>query len=58
MGSGNCVDVASQQFDQSKKDGLVTLKSDIVSVEDLELVRDAVTLCPVGAIILTEIDVD
>jgi ferredoxin len=51
-GAGNCVLVAPGIFEQRPDTGVVTLRHETVSAESLPLLREAVVLCPVGAIML------
>jgi ferredoxin len=50
MGNGNCVTTAEKYFDQDERDGRVLAKQSTVSHGELEMVRTAVSLCPVNAI--------
>jgi ferredoxin len=50
MGNGNCVTAAEKHFDQDERDGRVVVKQPAVSQDELETVRGALSLCPVGAI--------
>ena len=54
VGAGQCVLAADSVFDQRDDDGTVVLLSDQVGAEDADAVRGAVTLCPSGALSLTE----
>ncbi|MEU8026845.1 MULTISPECIES: ferredoxin [Micromonospora] len=52
-GSGNCVVVAPEVFDQDDTDGLVLLRRPEPPPEAAERVRRAVEVCPAGAIRFT-----
>jgi ferredoxin len=49
MGAGVCVMTAEETFDQDD-DGIVVLASDRVSAGEEKLVRNAVRMCPSGAL--------
>jgi ferredoxin len=49
MGAGVCVMTADKTFDQDD-DGIVVLASDRVSVGEEKVVRNAVRMCPSGAL--------
>jgi ferredoxin len=53
VGAGQCVLTASEVFDQSQNDGRVVIIRQ-PGVADLAAVRDAVGVCPAGAISLVE----
>ncbi|MFI7386416.1 ferredoxin [Streptomyces sp. NPDC049813] len=50
VGAGQCVLAAPGVFDQRDEDGIVTLLSPAPSREAGDAVREAVQLCPAGAI--------
>ena len=54
-GSGNCVRLAPEWFDQDEDEGLVILISDSPPAELIELMRDVVDACPTRAL---ELEVD
>lgn len=54
IGSGQCVLTEPAVFDQSEEDGLVELRTDRPSEEAAGRVRQAVRLCPSGALSLEE----
>ena len=54
IGAGVCVMTAPTVFDQSAEDGLVRLLVDPVPPDQEGAVRDAVDLCPSGALDLEE----
>lgn len=56
IGAGQCVLAAAAIFDQDEGDGLVRILSEHPSADALSDVRDAVSLCPSGAIGLVEGD--
>ena len=49
MGAGVCVMTADKTFDQDD-DGIVVLASDRVPVDEEKVVRNAVRMCPSGAL--------
>jgi ferredoxin len=49
MGAGVCVMTADKTFGQDD-DGIVVLASDRVSVDEEKVVRNAVRMCPSGAL--------
>ena len=53
-GSGQCVLVEPQVFDQSDQDGRVVLNIDQFDPSRENEVRSAVLICPSGALSLTE----
>ncbi|PRY21709.1 ferredoxin [Pseudosporangium ferrugineum] len=53
IGAGNCVRILPTLFDQDP-DGLVTLLTPTPTTEPPDLLHRAATLCPSGAITLTE----
>jgi ferredoxin len=55
IGSGNCVLTAPEVFDQGE-DGMVDLLDSHPGADREQIVRDAVTRCPSGAISLSERD--
>jgi ferredoxin len=54
IGAGQCVLVAPAIFDQDEHDGLVRVLPESPSADAAADIRDAVALCPSGAIALTE----
>jgi ferredoxin len=52
LGNGNCVEQAPGYFQQSDVDGRVVALRRAVAGADAESVNRAVSLCPVGAIVL------
>ena len=54
IGAGMCVLPAPGVFDQSDADGLVEVLVDTPGEADVAAVREAVKLCPSGALRLTE----
>lgn len=48
-----CVLTAPEVFDQNDEDGTVTLIAAVPSADDEAAVREAVRLCPSGAITVT-----
>lgn len=54
IGSGQCVLTEPAVFDQSEEDGLVVLLADHPSDEVADQVRQAVRLCPSGALSIQE----
>ncbi|MFE2939712.1 ferredoxin [Streptomyces sp. NPDC059255] len=52
VGAGQCVLTAPELFDQSDDDGTVVVLVDEVGEDDLDKVREAVHLCPSGALAL------
>lgn len=54
VGAGQCVLTDPRIFDQSEDDGTVVLRTDVVRDEDLDRVRQAVDICPSGALSLTD----
>ena len=53
VGAGMCVVTAAAVFDQGD-DGIVTLLVEEVATEQIDAVRDAVSLCPSGALKIVE----
>lgn len=53
IGAGMCVLTAPEVFDQNDEDGTVTLIAAVPSADDEAAVREAVRLCPSGAITVT-----
>ncbi|HEX4701998.1 MAG TPA: ferredoxin [Pseudonocardiaceae bacterium] len=53
VGAGQCVLTAAELFDQSESDGRVVVVRQ-PQVADLAAVRDAVGVCPAGAISLVD----
>lgn len=53
-GSGLCVVRADQVFDQWEEDGIVVVLDDTPPTRHHDAVREAATVCPTGAISLTE----
>jgi ferredoxin len=54
IGSGMCALTAPAVFDQDADDGLVRLRKEHPDERELEAVREAVDLCPSGALSLRE----
>ncbi|WP_344680485.1 ferredoxin [Saccharopolyspora taberi] len=54
VGAGQCVLAADALFDQRDDDGTVVVLATEVGDGDADAVRDAVTLCPSGALSLVE----
>jgi ferredoxin len=54
VGAGQCVLAAPSVFDQSDEDGTVVLLSDRVDDAHADAIREAVTLCPSGALSLVD----
>ena len=54
-GSGNCVRIAPEVFDQSDDDGLVMLREPEPGAEHESAVYEAVDTCPSAAISATEL---
>lgn len=54
IGSGQCVLTEPAVFDQSEEDGLVVLLADHPGDEVADQVRQAVRLCPSGALSIQE----
>jgi ferredoxin len=54
IGSGMCLLTAPAVFDQDDDEGLVVLLSADVPAEDADAARQAVALCPSGALRLVE----
>jgi ferredoxin len=54
MGAGNCAEVAEKYFDQSDTDGTVVVRRTEIDPEDLDLVKKAMDVCPVGALALAK----
>ncbi|MEV7864763.1 ferredoxin [Streptomyces sp. NPDC088124] len=52
VGAGQCVLTAPELFDQSEEDGTVVVLADEVGEDDLDKVREAVHICPSGALAL------
>lgn len=52
IGAGNCAEAAGKYFDQDDADGTVVVKNPSIEPGDENLVKRAVTLCPVGALVL------
>ncbi|WP_419703036.1 ferredoxin [Promicromonospora sp. NFX87] len=53
-GAGTCVLVAPEVFDQRDEDGIVVLLDETPGVDQHDLVREAVSVCPAAAISLIE----
>lgn len=53
-GSGQCVLLLPEVFDQREQDGIVVLRDPAPEPALLALVREAVAVCPAGAITLEE----
>ncbi len=54
IGAGMCVLTAPAVFDQSEADGLVEVLVETPGAADAAAVRDAVKLCPSGALRIEE----
>jgi ferredoxin len=54
VGAGMCVLTAPDVFDQSEEDGTVVLLVSEPTSEQAEAVREAVQLCPSGALSLVD----
>jgi ferredoxin len=54
IGAGMCALTAPEVFDQDAKDGRVVLRIERPGEEMVEAVREAVELCPSGALSLRE----
>jgi ferredoxin len=54
IGSGMCLRTAPAVFDQDDDEGLVVLLAADVPAEDADAARQAVALCPSGALRLVE----
>jgi ferredoxin len=54
VGAGQCVLTEPAVFDQSEEDGTVALLAERVDGETLARVRQAVHICPSGALSLAE----
>jgi ferredoxin len=52
IGSGQCVLIASDVFDQDDEDGTVMVLTDVIEAEGEERVREAAASCPARAITL------
>jgi ferredoxin len=50
IGAGLCVAAASQYFTQDDDDGTVIALSSVVSAEDVDMVMEAVRVCPTQAL--------
>ncbi|WP_432002402.1 ferredoxin [Streptomyces sioyaensis] len=53
-GAGTCVLVAPDVFDQGDEDGIVILLDTQPPTDQLDAVREAVTVCPASAIAVDE----
>jgi len=56
IGAGMCALTAPEVFDQDAKDGRVVLRIERPGEEVVEAVREAVELCPSGALSLRDSD--
>jgi ferredoxin len=56
IGAGMCALTAPEVFDQDADDGRVRLLDDRPTAEHVDAVRQAVTLCPSGALALRHDD--
>jgi ferredoxin len=56
IGAGNCVMTVAEVFDQDDAEGLVVVRSERPRAELHDLVRQAVDLCPSGALSVEEDD--
>lgn len=54
IGAGQCVLTAEKYFDQSDDDGTVVVLSDTPDAEDEASVKEAVSICPSGALSVEE----
>jgi ferredoxin len=54
VGAGQCVLTEPEVFDQDENDGTVVLRTEQVSGDTLERVRQAVRICPSQALSLSE----
>lgn len=54
MGSGMCVGISPEYFDQDPETGLVVIMRERVSAEDADEVGRAVEACPTGALSLID----
>jgi ferredoxin len=54
IGSGNCVRLAGDVFDQDEVEGVVVLLIEEPSVEREASVREAAATCPTGAITIID----
>lgn len=54
IGAGNCVEQAEDYFDQNDDDAKVIVLNENVPEEDRPMVRRAVNVCPVAAILLAD----
>ncbi|MFJ2177901.1 ferredoxin [Streptomyces sp. NPDC087851] len=52
VGAGQCVLTAPELFDQTEDDGTVVVLAEEVGEDDLDRVREAVHICPSGALTL------
>jgi ferredoxin len=52
IGSGMCARTAPEVFDQDAQDGRVVLRKEHPGEDEVEAVREAVDLCPSGALSL------
>jgi ferredoxin len=53
-GAGQCVLIAPEVFDQDDEDGVVLLRTEFPEPDQFARVREAVTVCPAGAIEISE----
>lgn len=53
-GAGQCVLIAPEVFDQRDEDGIVILLDAEPAAEQHAAVREAATVCPAAAIVLSE----
>jgi ferredoxin len=54
IGSGQCVLVAPELFDQDEADGSVITRAEQPPADSLDEAREAVALCPSGALSFVE----
>jgi ferredoxin len=54
VGAGQCVLTDPDVFDQSEEDGIVMLLAEVPGSEHEDRAREAVSLCPSGALSLVE----
>lgn len=54
IGAGNCAEVSPAYFDQDPGDGTVVVLQSRVAEGDADEVEQAVDICPVAAIFLTD----
>jgi ferredoxin len=54
IGAGNCVEIAESYFDQDDDTALVVVRQHHVEPGDRALVRRAINVCPVAAIVMAD----